>query len=126
MIAASGVTQCHAGDALHRRASPANLPAPADATTMQTIDFELDRDHVELNQLLKLVGLCDSGGAGKALVASGHVRVDGAAAGTRAGRALDLAGDPWQLGRRPLASGRYVASPAARVVNVTASTSVGL
>ena len=44
---------------------------------MQRIDFELDRDHVELNQLLKLVGLCDSGGAGKALVASGAVRVDG-------------------------------------------------
>ena len=31
---------------------------------MQTLDFELDRDFVELNQLLKLVGLCDSGGAG--------------------------------------------------------------
>ncbi|KGM56986.1 RNA-binding protein [Lysobacter arseniciresistens ZS79] len=45
---------------------------------MQTIDFELDRDHVELNQLLKLVGVCDSGGAGKALVAAGEVRVDGA------------------------------------------------
>jgi ribosome-associated protein len=45
---------------------------------MQTIDFELDRDHVELNQLLKLAGLCDSGGAGKALVASGIVSVDGA------------------------------------------------
>ena len=44
---------------------------------MQSIDFELDRDHVELNQLLKLAGLCDSGGAGKALVASGAVRVDG-------------------------------------------------
>ena len=44
---------------------------------MQPIDFELDRDHVELNQLLKLAGLCDSGGAGKALVASGAVRVDG-------------------------------------------------
>lgn len=39
--------------------------------------FELDRDHVELNQLLKLVGVCDSGGAGKALVASGAVSVDG-------------------------------------------------
>ena len=39
--------------------------------------FELDRDHVELNQLLKLVGVCDSGGAGKALVASGSVSVDG-------------------------------------------------
>ena len=29
------------------------------------LDFELDRDYVELNQLLKLSGLCDSGGAGK-------------------------------------------------------------
>ena len=45
---------------------------------MQQIDFELDRDFVELNQLLKLVGLCDSGGAGKQLVASGAVHVDGA------------------------------------------------
>ena len=44
---------------------------------MQDIEFELQGDHVELNQLLKLVGLCDSGGAGKALVASGAVRVDG-------------------------------------------------
>lgn len=45
---------------------------------MQTLEFELDRDFVELNQLLKLVGLCDSGGAGKAIVASGAVAVDGA------------------------------------------------
>lgn len=45
---------------------------------MATIDFELDREFVELNQLLKLAGLCDSGGAGKQLVASGAVRVDGA------------------------------------------------
>jgi ribosome-associated protein len=44
---------------------------------MHTIDFELDRDFVELNQLLKLAGLCDSGGAGKQLVASGRVSVDG-------------------------------------------------
>ena len=43
----------------------------------QAIDFELDRDYIELNQLLKLAGLCDSGGAGKQLVASGTVRVDG-------------------------------------------------
>lgn len=45
---------------------------------METIDFELEDQYVELNQLLKLVGLCDSGGAGKALVASGAVQVDGA------------------------------------------------
>jgi ribosome-associated protein len=44
---------------------------------MQTLDFELDRDHVELNQLLKLVGIADSGGQGKAIVASGEVTVDG-------------------------------------------------
>ncbi|GAB3314522.1 RNA-binding S4 domain-containing protein [Luteimonas notoginsengisoli] len=44
---------------------------------MPSIDFQLERDFIELNQLLKLAGLCDSGGAGKALVASGVVRVDG-------------------------------------------------
>jgi ribosome-associated protein len=44
---------------------------------MTQLDFELDRDHVELNQLLKLSGICDSGGVGKALVASGRVSVDG-------------------------------------------------
>jgi ribosome-associated protein len=44
---------------------------------MTHIDFELDRDYVELNQLLKLTGLCDSGGQGKQIVASGAVYVDG-------------------------------------------------
>lgn len=45
---------------------------------MSIIEFALDGEYVELNQLLKLAGLCDSGGAGKALVAAGRVRVDGA------------------------------------------------
>ena len=44
---------------------------------MQQQRFTLNDDYVELNQLLKLVGICDSGGAGKALVASGAVTVDG-------------------------------------------------
>ena len=44
---------------------------------MPTIEFQLTRDYVELNQLLKLAGVCDSGGAGKALVAAGAVQVDG-------------------------------------------------
>jgi ribosome-associated protein len=44
---------------------------------MQQVSFELNGEFVELNQLLKLVGLCDSGGAGKVLVASGVVKVDG-------------------------------------------------
>ena len=34
-------------------------------------------EFVEVNQLLKLVGLVDSGGAGKNMVASGVVSVDG-------------------------------------------------
>ncbi len=45
---------------------------------MESLEFELDDGHeyVELNQLLKLVGLCDSGGIGKQIVASGAVAVD--------------------------------------------------
>jgi ribosome-associated protein len=45
--------------------------------TMQQLEFSVVGDYVELNQLLKLIGICDSGGAGKALVASGAVSVDG-------------------------------------------------
>lgn len=44
---------------------------------MQQLEFQLNGDFVELNQLLKLAGVCDSGGAGKALVAEGVVSVDG-------------------------------------------------
>ena len=44
---------------------------------MQQLEFKLNGEFVELNQLLKLVGVCDSGGAGKALVAEGVVSVDG-------------------------------------------------
>jgi ribosome-associated protein len=44
---------------------------------MQQLEFQLNGEFVELNQLLKLVGVCDSGGAGKQIVASGDVLVDG-------------------------------------------------
>jgi ribosome-associated protein len=44
---------------------------------MQQLEFHLEGEYVELNQLLKLVGICDSGGGGKMLVASGDVSVDG-------------------------------------------------
>lgn len=43
---------------------------------MPRIEFELDREYVELNQLLKLAGVCDSGGMGKQIVATGEVTVD--------------------------------------------------
>lgn len=63
---------------LREVATAATLVGPSsDDPKMQHLEFELDRDHVELNQLLKLAGLCDSGGAGKAIVASGAVSVDG-------------------------------------------------
>jgi ribosome-associated protein len=62
---------------------------------MQRLEFVLDREFVELNQLLKLAGLADSGGAGKALVAAGLVRVDGVrelrkTAKIRAGQTVQL------------------------------------
>ena len=64
---------------------------------MTQLDFQLDRDFIELNQLLKLAGLCDSGGAGKALVASGAVRVDGVVESRktckiRAGQQVEMGG----------------------------------
>ncbi len=45
---------------------------------MKLVHFDLDRDFVALNDLLRLAGLCGSGGMGKAIVASGEVSVDGA------------------------------------------------
>lgn len=44
---------------------------------METTEFELRGEFIELNQLLKLAGACDSGGQGKQLVAEGRVKVDG-------------------------------------------------
>ena len=44
---------------------------------MDQVEFKLRGEFVELNQLLKLSGVCESGGAGKALVAEGSVLVDG-------------------------------------------------
>lgn len=41
-------------------------------------DFELTDDYIELHNLLKITGLCHSGGIAKALIADGYVRVDGA------------------------------------------------
>ncbi len=43
----------------------------------QTVDFHLRGEFVALNDLLKLTGVCDSGGAGKMMVAEGMISVDG-------------------------------------------------
>jgi ribosome-associated protein len=44
---------------------------------MQNIEFNINTEYVELCNLLKLVGLADSGGRGKVMVAEGLVKVDG-------------------------------------------------
>ncbi|CAB3695478.1 putative protein YbcJ [Achromobacter mucicolens] len=46
---------------------------------MSIIEFTLAEGspYIEINQLLKATGLCDSGGAGKMLVADGQVSVGG-------------------------------------------------
>ena len=42
------------------------------------MDFVLDKtDFIELNNLLKVTGLCESGGRAKQLIANGDVIVDG-------------------------------------------------
>jgi ribosome-associated protein len=45
---------------------------------MQEIEFIVRGEFVELCNLLKLTGVAESGGQGKALVAAGEVTVDGA------------------------------------------------
>ena len=71
--------------------------AKAGKPQVQVITFPLDREFIALNDLLKLAGVCDSGGAGKALVAAGEVSVDGEpesrkTAKIRAGQVVSLAG----------------------------------
>ncbi|CAB3874042.1 MULTISPECIES: RNA-binding S4 domain-containing protein [Achromobacter] len=46
---------------------------------MPLIEFTLadGSPYIEINQLLKATGVCDSGGAGKMMVADGHVSVGG-------------------------------------------------
>ncbi len=44
---------------------------------MPQLEFRLKDEYIELNHLLKLTGVCASGGAGKMLVATGNVTVDG-------------------------------------------------
>lgn len=58
-------------------ACPNRFSAAHRLIAMANLNFTLTGDHVELHNLLKLMGLADSGGAAKVLVASGEVRVDG-------------------------------------------------
>jgi ribosome-associated protein len=41
-------------------------------------EFELGgNEYIQLNSLLKVIGLCDSGGMAKTMIAEGRVKVDG-------------------------------------------------
>ena len=44
---------------------------------MDVLTFKLRGEHVALCDLLKLVGIADSGGQGKLMIANGDVTVDG-------------------------------------------------
>lgn len=44
---------------------------------MQNLQFQLRDEFIELHKLLKITGVCASGGEAKTLVAAGAVRVDG-------------------------------------------------
>ena len=54
------------------------LPTPGSIPPMQTLQFQLTDDFIELHKLLKTTGIVGSGGEGKALVSEGQVRVNGA------------------------------------------------
>lgn len=63
------------------------------------MEFSLDgHDWIELHNLLKVTGLCDSGGLAKAEIDSGRVRVDGSVerrkrCKIRAGQLVEYAGE---------------------------------
>ena len=47
------------------------------SSNTKPLEFQIKGDYVELCNLLKLVGIAESGGRGKAMVAEGAVKVDG-------------------------------------------------
>ena len=64
--------------------------------------FELKGEFIALNDLLRNVGIADSGGQGKAMVGEGLVTVDGAielrkTAKIRSGQVVECAGQTIQI-----------------------------
>ena len=67
-----------------------------------SIVVEVRGDHIQLDQLLKATGLCESGGAAHAAIAEGRVRVDGTVdtrkrAKMRPGQKVTFAGETVDL-----------------------------
>jgi ribosome-associated protein len=67
-----------------------------------TIRFAVRGDYIQLDQLLKATGLCESGGAAHAAIAEGRVKVDGAVdtrkrAKLRPGQTVQFGGETVEL-----------------------------
>lgn len=67
-----------------------------------TIQFAVRGDHIQLDQLLKATGLCDSGGTAHAAIAEGQVLVDAMVdtrkrAKLRPGQRVSFAGEEIEL-----------------------------
>jgi ribosome-associated protein len=67
-----------------------------------SITFAIRGEFIQLDQLLKATGLCDSGGSAHAAIAEGRVRVDGAVdtrkrAKMRPGQKVVFAGEEVEL-----------------------------
>ena len=44
---------------------------------MQQLEFTLDKEFIELNKLLKILSLVESGGQANSMIADGYVRYNG-------------------------------------------------
>lgn len=68
---------------------------------METFDLE-GHEFIALNDLLKIEGLCESGGMAKSVIAEGQVKVDGAVelrkrCKIRSGQMVEFAGNSIQV-----------------------------
>lgn len=68
---------------------------------METFDLE-GHEFIALNDLLKIEGLCESGGMAKSVIAEGQVKVDGAVelrkrCKIRSGQVVEFAGNAIQI-----------------------------
>jgi len=67
-----------------------------------TVTFAVRGEYIQLDQLLKATGLCESGGAAHAAIAEGRVRVDAAVdtrkrAKLRPGQRVTIGGESVEL-----------------------------
>jgi ribosome-associated protein len=44
---------------------------------MQELEFDLDKEFIELNKLLKILSLVESGGQANAIISDGYVKYNG-------------------------------------------------